>query len=186
LQALAAVLGQIIEQRVHRRKTGRIDHRPAVSPHRHKPRLSKAIKMKRQGVRGHIECLSDLSGRHAFWSCLDEQAEGVKPAVLRKRGQSRDGIFLSHTSTNIEMLLPCQPLFRLLLKYAMCQVSGWRGIGCRVSEWISAQSNKRQDRGDEKPNDHGGDQNQCNSFGQSFAHEKSFRADAWSNEHSLL
>lgn len=121
--------------------------------------------MKRQGVRGHIECLSDLSGRHAFWSCLDEEAEGVKTAILRKRGQSCDGIFLFHTSTNIEMLLPCQWLFRLLLKYAIAKFAVGADLVALFSDWISAQSNKRQDRGDEKPNDHGGDQNQCNSFG---------------------
>ena len=70
------------------------------------------------------------------------------------------------------------PSLRLARNWLRCFLNGF-----------SAQSNKRQDRGDEKPNDHGGDQNQCNSFGQSvdtFAHEKSFRTDAWSNEYSLL
>jgi hypothetical protein len=41
---------------------------------------------------------------HSLRACLDQQAEGIQPAVLCQRGQNRDGAPLFHGSMIIEMI----------------------------------------------------------------------------------
>jgi hypothetical protein len=59
--------------------------------------------MKRQRIGREVDRFGDLSGGHAVGSGLNQEPEHGEAVFLRESGQSRDGICLFHTSTNIEM-----------------------------------------------------------------------------------
>jgi hypothetical protein len=59
--------------------------------------------MKRQRVRREFERICDLAGRQTFRPGLNQQPEHREAMLLRKSGQSRDGIGVFHISTIIEI-----------------------------------------------------------------------------------
>jgi hypothetical protein len=59
--------------------------------------------MKGQVVRGEFERVSNRSSGHAFPSRFDKKAKDIKTIVLRKSGQSRQGMVLLHISADIEI-----------------------------------------------------------------------------------
>src|SRR5580704_19639077 len=60
--ALAAVLGEVAEQRVHGLEPRRIDHRAARAPHRHQARRPEAVEMKCESIGRQAERGRDLTG----------------------------------------------------------------------------------------------------------------------------
>jgi hypothetical protein len=109
---LTAILGQIPEQSIHRFEARVVDHHATLATHGNKAGLAEPVEMESQRVGRDIESLGYLPGRHALRSRLNEQPEDVETAVLRKRGQSRDGILLFHISMDIEVVSASQVLFR--------------------------------------------------------------------------
>src|SRR5258708_235107 len=104
--ALAALIGQVRHQRVHRVEFCRIDHRAAVAADIHKPGCAQAVEMKRQSVRGQSKARGDVARGHSFRARLHQQAENVEAIVLRQCRQNADGALLFHTSMNIEIKCP--------------------------------------------------------------------------------
>ena len=112
-RALAAVFGEVGEQRVHGFEARRINHRAAVTADSDQSRAAQAVEVKCQGVGRELERGGDLARGHTLRSGLHQQAEHVETTVLGERGQSRDGICLFHTSTNIEIFANRQALFQM-------------------------------------------------------------------------
>ena len=85
--ALAAVLGQVAEQRVHGLVAGRVDHRASLATHGDEAGVTQAVEMEGQGVGRELEGAGDPSRRHAVRPGLNQQAEHIEAIVLGKGGQ---------------------------------------------------------------------------------------------------
>jgi hypothetical protein len=83
--ALAAVLGEIGQQPVHRLILCLIDHRPAVAVYFDQPSAAQSVEMKGQGIWGEAELLRDRSRSDATRSCHDQKPENIEAAILRER-----------------------------------------------------------------------------------------------------
>src|SRR5208282_4806778 len=114
---LAAILGEEGEQRVHGVEARGIDHRTAVSAHGDQSRSAQAVEMKSERIRRETKRSGDFARGHPLRSGLYQQTEYVETIVLGERGQSRNGVGVFHTSTNIEILAASQLLFQPILKY---------------------------------------------------------------------
>src|SRR5215510_9486554 len=102
-RALAAILREVAEQRVHGVVARGVDHRPPFAPHGDEPGLAQAVEVERQRVRRQPDRVRHLSGGNAFRSRLHQQAVGFEAMLLRKRSERRDGVGFPHCSTIIEM-----------------------------------------------------------------------------------
>jgi hypothetical protein len=86
---LATVLSEECNEPIHRIEAGRVDHRTAIAAYRDKTGKAEPVEMEREGIRSETKFFGDLTGRHAFWSDLDQQAEDFQPIFLGERGQCR-------------------------------------------------------------------------------------------------
>jgi hypothetical protein len=98
----AAIFGQIVEQRIHRLESCRIDHRTALTLDPNKPGLPQPVEMKCERIWSQTKRVRNSTGGHSFWSGLNQQPEHVQSIVLRKGGQCCYGITLFHISADIE------------------------------------------------------------------------------------
>src|ERR1051326_8863557 len=107
-RALATVLGEEGNELVHRLVARRIDHGAAVAADRDQSGKAEPVEMEGQRVEGETELVSHLAGGHALRTGLDQQAEDLQAIVLGKRGQSRNGFWRFHISTNMEIFAESQ------------------------------------------------------------------------------
>jgi hypothetical protein len=101
--APAAILGEIAEQRVHRREMRRVDHRAAFAPNAYEARHPQPIEMKGERIGRNAKRHRNLPGLHPLRPRLHQQAERIETTFLRKGGKRRNGIIYFHISTNIEI-----------------------------------------------------------------------------------
>ena len=102
--AAAAVFGEVAEQVVHGLVARRVDQRAALAGDADEAGMTQTVEMKRQRVGGDADRGRHLSGRHAVRPRLHQQTVNVEPILLCQRGQGRNGIYLFHISTIIEMM----------------------------------------------------------------------------------
>ena len=85
--ALAAVFGEIGEQRIHGLEARRIDHRAALAPDGDEARRAQPVKMEGEGVGRETERARHLPGGQPLRSRLHQQPKHVEPVVLGQRGE---------------------------------------------------------------------------------------------------
>ena len=72
--------------------------------------MGQLFEVERQGCVSHAEAVGDLAGRHPLRTLLDEQAKDVQSGFLRQASQCREGGFLFHVSSFMELLATVKPL----------------------------------------------------------------------------
>src|ERR1051326_7202823 len=107
-RGLATVLGEEGNELVHRLVARLRDHGAAVAADRDQSGKAEPVEMEGQRVGGETELLGHLAGGHALRAGLDQQAKDLQAIVLGKRGQSRNGFWCFHISTNMEVFADSQ------------------------------------------------------------------------------
>ena len=89
---MAAVLGEIAQQIIHRAVFGRIDQRTAFTVERHEFCLLELVQVERQGRRWQPEPLPDPPSRQAVNSGLDQQVKDIEPGILCEGAEGSNGV----------------------------------------------------------------------------------------------
>lgn len=106
----AALVGQKAEKIVHRIEPRGIDHRAALAAHGDERGMAQAVEVKGQGIGCETKFGRDLACGQSARAGADQQPEDFEAVGLRQRGESGDGVYCFHISTNIEILNQDQEL----------------------------------------------------------------------------
>lgn len=101
--ALAAIFGEVGNQRVHRIIVRAVKDVAAFAMAGDKAGTAKLAGMKAEHGRRQLKPGCDLAGAKANGSLLHQQAENTKPGVLSKGGQGIDDRQYFHISINIKI-----------------------------------------------------------------------------------
>ena len=107
--ALAAILRQIGEQRVHDGISGRIDQGAALPAEGHEIGVLELVQVERQRRRRKPEPLADLSRGQPLRAGLHQQPEDIEARLVGERDKGRDSGHLFHSSNILEILIASIP-----------------------------------------------------------------------------
>jgi hypothetical protein len=103
-RSLAAIFGEIGQQRVHGFVSRRIEEGAAAPFDFHETGIAQAVEVKRKGICWDIHRCCDCTSRHAFGTCLNKKAESIEAIFLGESRKSGNGTFLFHISVILESL----------------------------------------------------------------------------------
>jgi hypothetical protein len=101
--ALAAVLGQKTQHRVHAVKLGTVNQIPAAALLRDQIGMQQLFQVKRQGRRRDGQLLRQRSRGQPDRALHHQQAEYLQTVRLRQCGQGFDNVFIFHISIIMEI-----------------------------------------------------------------------------------
>lgn len=105
---LAAVLGQVGDQRPHAREVRRVDERTAVALDIDEAGMLEVAEMEGERWRREIETFSDLAGGDPAGPRLDQEPEDVESRLVRQTGEGGESVYLFHISSIVEFSDHCQ------------------------------------------------------------------------------
>src|SRR5450755_2347258 len=102
VRALATVLGEVAEQRVHMVERGSIDDVAARTLLRHQAGVRQLLQVERQRVGGDAQSLGHRPWRETGAAPNDQGPEHLEPHRLGQRGERTDDVFFFHYSSLLE------------------------------------------------------------------------------------